>query len=98
MSTGADDEWPRATDQHSPRQTWGRSRTLIAYLVKVGFSGALFWIIFSRIDIGDVIARMRQLSFGAVLLVAFAMGLHVLLSAIRWRTIIAQLDGPSSPP
>ena len=96
MPPGADDEWPRTTDQQSQQQKRGRSRALIVHLIKVGFSGALFWIIFSRIDIGDVKVRMMQLSFSAVFLVAFLMGLHVLLSAVRWRTIIAQLDGNSS--
>jgi len=96
MPTGAGDEWPRTADQHPQKQKWRRSRTLIVHLVRVGFSGALFWIIVSRIDIGDVKARMMQLSFSAVLLVAFLMGLHVVLSVVRWRTIIAQLDGNSS--
>src|SRR5437588_11207120 len=96
MPTAVDEEWPRPPDQHPQQQKWWRSRALPLSLLKVALSGVLFWIIFSRIDIGDVKARILQLSFAPVLLVAVLLALHVLISAARWWAIIAQLEGNSS--
>ena len=96
MSTAVDGEWPRPPDPQPRPQKWWRSRAVILSLLKVALSGVLFWIIFSRIDIGDVKARILQLSFAPVLLVAVLLALHVLISAARWWAIIAQLEGNSS--
>lgn len=91
-----DTEEQKVVAQQQSRQRQmkkGRLKTVILGLVKIVFTATLFWIIFSHIDLGDVKARLAQLSLGTILIVILFIIIHMVLSAIRWREILQELGG-----
>jgi len=72
----------------TPRQ---RLRTALIGLIEIVLSAGLLWLVLSRVDTGDMTARLGQLSFASGVFVAVLMFLHALLSAVRWRAIMEHL-------
>lgn len=96
MATGVDQRPAAAAQTFWEQVKQSRASTLTLHLVKVAFTVLLFWIIFSRIDLDDVKSRLLQLSLAPAIAVVVLMGLHVILSAIRWRAILRELGGSTS--
>src|ERR1044071_9860502 len=68
-----------------------RRRAIVVGTIEIALSAGLLWIVFSRLDHGEVTARLDQLSYFSAALAVLPLLLHAALSAIRWRAILAYM-------
>ncbi|MGO4716406.1 lysylphosphatidylglycerol synthase transmembrane domain-containing protein [Bradyrhizobium sp. 2TAF24] len=71
-------------------------RQFVLVALKILISGALLYLALRGVNVGAILARMNQISFGWL---AFAIGvtlLQILLGALRWCEITARCDAPLS--
>lgn len=80
----------------APQSHRSRSRAVVVALIEIAILIGLFWILFSRIDAGDVIGRLGLLSIIGGVAVGATYILHAVVSAIRWRIFVRHFGGDCS--
>jgi uncharacterized protein (TIRG00374 family) len=63
-------------------------RPALIWLLKIGVSAGLLYVLFSRIDMGDLWAHMRQASIGWIAVALLMYALMLLVATWRWRVLL----------
>jgi hypothetical protein len=70
------------------------SRKRIAFVVKLAVSGALIGFLLSRIEIGDVTARMAEATPGLFTLAVLVLAAQALVCTLRWGAVLSAIEAP----
>ena len=70
------------------------SRKRIAFAAKLAVSGALFGFLLSRVEIGDLTARIAGATPGLFALAALVLAAQAIVCTLRWSAVLNAIEAP----